>query len=410
MAFSVNTNASALEALRQLNATTGTLEETQSRINTGEKVRTAADDPANFSIAQNLRGQSEAFKAVRSSLDRATSTTDIAINAAETISDLLIEARETTVAASDGGIDAESRKALSDEFGRLLDQINSVVSQAEFNGVNLVDESLTRITALTGTEVDVNDVDGDGEVGPGEANLINTIDINGRNLTTDGIGLTIDNFGIDPATGYDIEVDNLADVAQNLDDQNFVEALVDRGNADGIVDDSTNPAAFDFTNATFDDGGDGGGDGNEELSFSLGGETFTFGGTFTDKDDAVAQLQDDFSQATAANTFTVNATPESEFSSRVKAEQALVQVDDALNEVNGALAEFGAGARQLELATEFTGKLNDEIDIGIGNLVDADLAKESANLQSLQVKQQLGLQALGIANGQPQALLSLFGN
>ncbi|MFQ5348743.1 MAG: flagellin, partial [Rhodothalassiaceae bacterium] len=48
------------------------------------------------------------------------------------------------------------------------------------------------------------------------------------------------------------------------------------------------------------------------------------------------------------------------------------------------------------------------LEVGIGNLVDADLARESANLQALQVKQQLGLQALGIANQAPSSILALF--
>jgi flagellin len=56
----------------------------------------------------------------------------------------------------------------------------------------------------------------------------------------------------------------------------------------------------------------------------------------------------------------------------------------------------------------FTGKLQDSLDSGVGNLVDADLAKESAKLQSLQTKQQLGVQALSIANQTPQSILSLF--
>lgn len=224
MAFSVNTNSSALEALRQLVGTNRSLEITQSRINTGLDVRTAADDPANFSIAQNLRGQVRGFEAVRSSLDRATSTVDIAIAAAETISDLLIDMRETTIAAADSGIDSQSRQALSDEFSRLLEQVNSVVSQANFNGTNIVDPSLTRITALTGTEVAVNDINADGIVDAGEAKLSNIIEINGRDLTTNGLGIAINNFEIDPALGYDVNINDLSAVAQNLDDRDFVNA------------------------------------------------------------------------------------------------------------------------------------------------------------------------------------------
>ncbi len=410
MAFSVNTNAGALDALRQLSTTNTGLAETQERINTGLKVRTAADDPANFAIAQNLRGQLKGFEAVRSSLDRASSTVDVAIAAAETISDLLIEARETTIAAADTGIDNASRQALSDEYGRLLEQINSVVSQANFNGINLVDASLARITALTGTEIQVNDVNGDGVVDAGEANLVNTIDINGQDLTTTGLSMVTNSFEVDPAVGYDINVQDLGDITQNLDDRDFIQALTALGNPDGIIDDTTNPATLDLTGATFTDTDATPNNGDETLTFDLGGQTFTFAGTFADQADAITQLEADFSQATAGAPFDVTATPSDNFSSNVRAEQALVEVDDALDQVNRILAEFGAAARQLELSTNFTTRLSDEIDVGIGNLVDADMARESSQLQSLQVKQQLGLQALSIANGAPQSILSLFGN
>jgi flagellin len=62
----------------------------------------------------------------------------------------------------------------------------------------------------------------------------------------------------------------------------------------------------------------------------------------------------------------------------------------------------------LERSLTFTGKIQDSIEVGIGNLVDADLAKESAKLTALQTKQQLGVQALGIANQSSSILLGLF--
>lgn len=73
-----------------------------------------------------------------------------------------------------------------------------------------------------------------------------------------------------------------------------------------------------------------------------------------------------------------------------------------------SLSTLGAGSRKIDAQSTFTGKLSDAIEAGIGNLVDADLAKESAKLQALQVKQQLGVQALSIANQAPQSITSLF--
>jgi flagellin len=73
-----------------------------------------------------------------------------------------------------------------------------------------------------------------------------------------------------------------------------------------------------------------------------------------------------------------------------------------------SLSTLGAASRKIDAQSTFTSKLSDSIEGGIGNLVDADLAKESAKLQALQVKQQLGVQALSIANQAPQTITSLF--
>ena len=83
-------------------------------------------------------------------------------------------------------------------------------------------------------------------------------------------------------------------------------------------------------------------------------------------------------------------------------------IDTAIVTLNQQLASLGSQAKALDVQNEFLGKLQDVVDKGIGNLVDADLAKESAKLQSLQIKQQLGAQALSIANQSPQVILSLF--
>ncbi|MFC3215288.1 MULTISPECIES: flagellin [Novosphingobium] len=84
------------------------------------------------------------------------------------------------------------------------------------------------------------------------------------------------------------------------------------------------------------------------------------------------------------------------------------KLDAFFKEVKTSLSDLGAASRQIEGQLNFNSNLNDVITTGVGNLVDADLAKESANLQALQVQQQLGVQALSIANQAPQTLLSLF--
>ena len=100
---------------------------------------------------------------------------------------------------------------------------------------------------------------------------------------------------------------------------------------------------------------------------------------------------------------TVAAT--ASFTTAAAASGLVATIETSLDNLNTALAKLGTGSKSLEVHKTFVGKLSDSLEKGIGNLVDADLAKESARLQSLQVKQQLGTQALSIANSAPSHIL-----
>jgi flagellin len=100
----------------------------------------------------------------------------------------------------------------------------------------------------------------------------------------------------------------------------------------------------------------------------------------------------------AAATFTTNAT----------ASAQLALVNASITNVNAAVAKLGTGSTAVQTHLSFIGTLQDTLTTGVGNLVDADVAKESANLTALQTKQQLGVQALSIANSSSSVLLSLF--
>ena len=95
-------------------------------------------------------------------------------------------------------------------------------------------------------------------------------------------------------------------------------------------------------------------------------------------------------------------------STQARASTLIATIQTSLSNVNSALAKLSSGAAKFSIQASFTMKLSDTLTAGIGNLVDANMAQESARLQSLQVKQQLGVQALSIANQSPQTILSLF--
>jgi flagellin len=101
---------------------------------------------------------------------------------------------------------------------------------------------------------------------------------------------------------------------------------------------------------------------------------------------------------TAGTTFTTAAA----------AKTMIATVTTSLTTATNKLATLGTNSTGVDMHLTFIGKLQDSLDAGVGNLLDADLAKESAKLQSLQTKQQLGVQALSIANQAPQSIMSLF--
>ena len=95
-------------------------------------------------------------------------------------------------------------------------------------------------------------------------------------------------------------------------------------------------------------------------------------------------------------------------STATTASAMIATTQTSIDNVSAALARLGTQSKSFERHLVFVSKLQDTIEAGIGNLVDADLAKESAKLQALQTKQQLGIQALSIANQTPTIVLSLF--
>jgi len=95
-------------------------------------------------------------------------------------------------------------------------------------------------------------------------------------------------------------------------------------------------------------------------------------------------------------------------STQTKASALVSTIQTSLTNVNSALAKLSSGAAKFSIQATFAQKLSDTLTQGIGNLVDANMAQESAQLQALQVRQQLGIQALSIANQSPQSILSLF--
>ncbi len=149
---SINTNIGAMIALQNLNSITADLATTQNRISTGLKVSSAKDDGATYAIAQSQRATVKSLDAVKASLLRTSSTVDVAMSAGESISDMLSELKDKALEASDTSLDTTARNALRADFTSIRDQITKALSNASFNGINLLNGSKSSISALANAQ------------------------------------------------------------------------------------------------------------------------------------------------------------------------------------------------------------------------------------------------------------------
>jgi flagellin len=414
---SVNTNYGALVALQSLNQTTRELAEVQNRVNTGLKVGSAKDNGAVFAIAEGQRARVSSLGAVMDGIDRATSVIDVGLSAGEAVGDILKQLKEKAVAAQANDLSQDQRDALQADFTALRGQIDQIANAATFNGSNLVNG-----TNLTGGSSPFTVLTTDGA-----GSSSGRFRLNGSALEdTDSQPYSV-HADLETATGLDftaadaelrfsITTGNVTEtmtVQLTTGDtiQEFMDSVSSQSN--GRVTASyaaeTGTLSFhsqeDFDVTYYED---------DTVTDDTG--LFGAGATGTSMTQVVAPGAGSNALTVSGFNFTLGAAGQAlagftstlSISTASGAEAASSAIDVALTNLNKDLASMGAQSKALEVQKSFLGKLSDSIEAGIGNLVDADLAKESARLQALQVKQQLGAQALSIANSAPSIVLSFF--
>ncbi|HEV7268651.1 MAG TPA: flagellin [Falsiroseomonas sp.] len=378
---SVNTNAAAMAAVRSLTMINQDMGKTQQRIETGLRISRANDDPAVFSISQNMRADLKGMMAVKDSLAFGKSALTVARDAATNISNELATLKQTVTQGQQQGLDVTM---INNQITNALANIDAFARSATFNGVNLLTAGVAGVPGVTGTNLNVvRDING------------TTTNVTGTNSTAAGLGiaqlsattgarqLTFDNT-LAPALGENVTV--------TIGGRNLV---------------------FEFN------------DGSAPLTAQPNATTDVFDVQFTAADSPLTMVSNLITSmqqnginaslnsqgqlvvsgaATALTTTVTGATA----GTVPGGTAAITAVEGAIDLMGTRLSNLGANLRQVEGLQNFTTQLNDSIKEGLGALVDADLAEESARLTSLQTKQQLATQSLSIANQQSQSLLSLF--
>jgi flagellin len=402
---SLNTNATAMAAIRSLSMINSDMGKTQARIESNLRVNQASNDPAVFAISQGMRADLKGLDAVKDSLNFGQATLKVAQAAATKISNELATLKQTVTQGQQQGLDKASINA---QIENSLNNINAFTRTASFNGVNLLinagenatynvtDNSLTVVSDILG-------------------NTQSTAAADSSAQALGLAGLRWDQAALEVAFDETMAFANGNTLAlQRQDGSQVVFEFVD-----GATALTTQPVEDDLGTAgtnesvkvvavVYDPAAESSTVGLQKLMDAVRAEGF--GVSLGRSSEAGTEGQTAITITggiDVANSSTTGITGATD-NQVGGTDTAIAAVDAAIDTMGTTLATLGASIRQLESLAEFNKQLTDSVKEGLGALVDADLAEESARLTSLQTKQQLAVQSLSIANQQGQALLGLF--
>lgn len=396
---SILTNTSAMVALQTLKGINSSLETTQSEISTGKSVASAKDNAAVWAISKVMESDVKGFEGISDSLSLGSSTVAVARKAAETVTNLLTEMKGKIVAAQEENVD---RSKIQTDIAALKDQIASVVGAAQFNGKNLVNggggtsilSSLDRDSTgnVTAKKIAVAGVDFSSGNYVAAAAFTGTT---GASTAADTAAFAIDDAGTGNlvvaggslAAGdkinvsiagkdvsYTVTADDMSVAGKESDNVALgLKKAIDAMGITGLsIDAVTAPGTLTFTNAT--------------------GADISVAAQYKNAGSGDLALLDTIDVDGGATDLGVQ----------------LSNIENMIQIATEAAAAFGSAESRIETQASFISNLTDSMTAGIGSLVDADMEETSARLNALQTQQQLGIQALSIANSAPQNVLSLF--
>lgn len=412
---SILTNNSAMVALETLRGINKDLAMVQSEISTGKKVSSAKDNAAIWAISTVMSTDVESFKQIQDSLNLGNSSVGVARSASEQITSVLQDMKELIVSAQEENVD---RTKIQTDIAALRDQVGSIVGAAQFNGLNLIDGASTDdVSVLASLDRTSAGTVNASYISVARADL--SISNSSTAATYGGTAVTdtslIDNGGTAAGTA-----DTVADAATQV----ITIASVADGNGyrieldDTGTNNSIGTRTFEYVAGSGDSANSVAANLETQLSnfLSATGQTDY---TVSRTDDAISITNnsgaavDITSFSSTGGTAGVSAgglgdLATIDVTTDTGATAALTSIETLLGQSIDAAAGFGSAQKRIDTQSEFVQTMVDSLTTGIGGLTDTDMEAASAKLQALQVQQQLGTQALSIANQAPQSLLSLF--
>ncbi|MFC7436406.1 flagellin [Hydrogenophaga bisanensis] len=405
----INTNVMSINAQRNLSASTGSLATSMQRLSSGLRVNSAKDDAAGLAISERMNSQVKGLNVAIRNANDGISLAQTAEGAMAEIGNNLQRIRELAVQSSNATNSATDREALQKEVSQLQAEIQRVATQTEFNGTKLLDGSFTgkafqvganagqliTVDAVTNAQTDslggslfaertftatvtTSDTNTDGAFDFGAVNISAftiTNPSNGELVSFDAISIAAETAGTGTGDAAAAELRG-----QNTVGAALVSAINAKSGEAGVI------ASLDETT------------GEVTIQSLISGEVGdTLTTTLSGADTAVALAAGDevFVSSVDISTF-------------AGAQQAIGIMDSALTTINSARADMGAIQNRFGSVIQNLQTSSENLSAARGRIVDADFAKETANLSRAQILQQAGTAMVAQANQLPQGVLSLL--
>ncbi|REG60380.1 flagellin [Paraburkholderia sp. BL6669N2] len=377
----INSNINSLVAQQNLNGSQSALSQAITRLSSGKRINSAADDAAGLAISTRMQTQINGLNQGVSNANDGVSMIQTASSALSSLTSSLQRIRQLAVQASTGSLSSSDQAALQKEVSAQIAEVNRIASQTTYNGTNILDGSAGNVSFQVGANVgqtislDLSQSMSAAKIGGG---LVQT----GQTVGT--IAVSLSATGAYTSTGATIT---------------SVNVLSDGKGGYTFTDQNNTAITSGVANAIFS-AGTGAGSGTAITSLAI--STAALPTTGAASGAAIAAVN----QINA-----INAPPTVsglDISTVTGANEAMVSIDNALQTVNTLQAALGAAQNRFTAIATSQQAESTDLSSAQSQITDANFAQETANLSKAQVLQQAGISVLAQANSNPQQVLKLL--
>jgi flagellin len=406
MASTINTNVASLNAQRNLGGSQNSLATSMQRLSSGLRVNSAKDDAAGLAIAERMNTQVRGLTVGARNSNDGISLAQTAEGALGKVGDMLQRMRELAVQAGNATNSVADRKALQAEVKQLTDEIDRVAKQTAFNGTKILDGSFSgavfQVGANSGDNITVGALTDSRAAGL--ADVVYAYDqttgiaasgVSDLAAITDASTLQID----DGTTSWDLGTIKEAKTGSERLGQ-MVEAINRKSADTGVTAFLTKADDGSYTIDIMSSKLNTDGDAQTVTLTGFDANNFGYAAAAVGAAGTTLTAADTTTDSLGIDTLSVDT--------QANAWIALKKIDGAIDQVNNARADLGALQSRFENSVGSIEIQVENLSASRGRIVDADFAKETANLSRTQILQQAGTAMVAQANQLPQGVLALL--